>query len=281
MASMKSKNETNGRVVLYMILVIYAVITLFPFLWTVSSSFKSYQEITSGSLSLIPKEPTLDAYKKLIFSNENFVQWIKNSFIIATTITVFNVLFNSMAGYALAKIEFKGRNLMFMLILFVIMVPGQVLLIPNYLIIKNLGMLDSYSAVIVPSTVTATYIFMMRQFYINFPSEVEEAAKVDGLGRLGIFFRISLPLAKPSIATQAIFIFLGAWNEFLKSKLYLSSPSKYTLTVGIQTMMSQYSGISQWDQVMAASVISLVPILILYIVLNKYFMEGVRMDGEK
>lgn len=122
---------------------------------------------------------------------------------------------------------------------------------------------------------------MMRQFYINFPKVVEEATEIDGLGKFGVFYRIVIALAKPSMATMAVFTFLGAWNSFFGPKLYLSDPSKYTLTVGIQTMMSRYSGITQWDQVMAASVISLAPILVINVTLNPYFMKGIRMDGEK
>ncbi|MDP3444873.1 MAG: carbohydrate ABC transporter permease, partial [Ignavibacteria bacterium] len=167
------------------------------------------------------------------------------------------------------------------LILVSIMVPGQVLLIPNYLIVQWFGLMNSYSAVLLPAAVNATYIYMMRQFFINFPKEVEEAASIDGLGRIGIFFRIAMPLARPAIATQAVFIFMGFWNNFLQPKLYLQDPQLYTLTVGIQTMMSRYGGITQWEEVLAASVISLIPILIIYIILNKKFIQSVRMDGEK
>lgn len=266
---------------LYLVLISYAVITLFPFLWAVSGSFKTYKEITGGGMNLIPEVFTLAAYKKLLFMDSNFIRWIFNSFFIGTLGTALNVLFNSMAGYALARLNFKGRDFIFYLLLAMIMVPGQVLLIPNYLIIKNFGLLNTYSAVLLPSMINITYIFMMRQFFINFPASLEEAAKLDGLGRMGVFFKIVMPLAKPALATQSVFIFLGYWNEFLRPKLYLSDPSKYTMTVGIQTMMSQYGGITQWDQVLAASVLSLIPILILYIVLNKYFMQGLRMDGDK
>ncbi len=266
---------------LYIILIFYAAVTLFPFLWAVSASFKTYKEITGGGLNILPKEATLGAYKKLFLMDENFLRWIFNSFFICITGTLLNVIFNSMAGYSLARLHFRGKNLIFHAILVSIMVPGQVLLIPNYLIIKWFGMLNSYRAIILPMAVNATYIFMMRQFYINFPQSLEEAAYIDGLSRVGTFFRVAMPLAKPAIATQSVFIFLGFWNEFLKPKLYLAVPSKYTLTVGIQSMMSRYSGITQWDEVMAASVISLIPILLLYIVLNKYFMQSVRMDGEK
>jgi len=266
---------------LYAILLTYAAFTLFPFLWATSASFKPYKEITGGGLNIIPKDFTLNAFKKLFLYDENFPRWVLNSIFVCITGTALNVVLNSMAGYSLARLSFRGKNIIFYIILASIMVPSQVLLIPNYLIIRNLGLLNSYRAVILPAAVNATYIFMMRQFYINFPKNIEEAAFIDGLGRLSTFFRISIPLAKSAIATQSVFIFLGFWNEFLKPKLYLSDPSKYTLTVGIQSMMSRYSGITQWDEVMAASVISLIPILFIYVVLNKYFMQGIRMDGEK
>jgi len=280
---MMNKREGNPylKPILYLILFTYAAFTLFPFLWAVSASFKPYKEITGGGLHILPRDFTIEAYKTLFFTDENFLRWVFNSFYLCTIITTVNVFFNSMAGYSLARISFKGKNLVFYVILATIMVPGQILLIPNYLIIKELGLLNTYSAIILPGAVNASYIFMMRQFYINFPKVVEEAAEIDGLSRWGVFFRIAMPLARPSIATMGVFTFLGAWNTFLGPKLYLADPAKYTLTVGIQTMMSRYSGITQWDQVMAASVISLVPILIIYITLNRYFMQGIRMDGEK
>lgn len=276
-----NKKRKYIKWILYGMLIIYGLFTLFPFLWAVSASFKTYKEITGGGLNLIPKQPTIQAFKKLFMIDPNFLRWVMNSFFICTIGTFINVFFNSMAGYALARLSFKGKHLVYYGVLISIMVPGQVLLIPNYLIVKSLGLLNSYNAIIIPAAVNATYIVMMRQFYINFPKDIEEAAAIDGLGRLGTFLRISMPLARPAIATQAVFIFLGFWNEFLKPKLYLSDPSKYTLTVGIQSMMSRYSGITQWDEVMAASLISLLPILVIYTVLNKYFMQGIRMDGEK
>lgn len=279
METRANNNLVKGLV--YLILIAYACFTLFPFLWALSASFKPYKEITGGGLHLIPDQFTLEAYRVLIFTDDHFIRWVFNSFYLCGMVMAVNIIFNSMAGYALARIKFIGRDVVFYVILATIMVPGQILLIPNYLIIKELGLLDSYNAIILPSAVNASYIFMMRQFYVNFPKVVEEAARIDGLGRFGVFFRIAMPLAKPSIATMSVFTFLGMWNSFLGPKLYLSSPDKYTLTVGIQTMMSRYSGITQWDQVMAASVISLIPILIIYMTLNQYFMQGIRMDGEK
>jgi len=273
--------KTRYKFILYSILSIYAVFTLFPFLWALSGSFKTYKEITSGSLNLIPANPSFLTYIKLITVDGNFPRWIFNSFFIGTVGTFINVMFNTMAGYALARLRFRGRDFVLNVILVSIMVPGQVLLIPNYLIVQWFGLMNSYTAVLLPAAVNATYIYMMRQFFINFPKEVEEAASIDGLGRLGVFFRIAMPLARPAISTQAVFVFMGFWNTFLQPKLYLQDPQLYTLTVGIQTMMSRYGGITQWEEVLAASVISMIPILIIYIILNKKFIQGVRMDGEK
>lgn len=273
--------EKSLKVVLYTIVIGYAVITLFPFLWAVAASFKPVSEIVSGNMSLIPEEPTLDAYRSLLLDNSMFWRWMLNSFLIAGIGTLCNVVFNTMAGYSLARIHFKGRNLILNIIIVTITIPAQVLLIPNYVIITQFGLNDTYAAVILLSAINASYIVMMRQFFINFPADVEEAAAIDGLNRWQIFWKMAFPIAKPAIATQSLFIFMGIWNEFLKTKLYLSTPSKYTMTVGLQALSQSNGDSVPWDLVMASSVMSILPMIILYIVLNKYFLEGVRMDGEK
>ncbi len=269
------------KIVLYTIVIFYAIITLFPFLWAVAASFKPINEIVSGNMSLIPDEPTFDAYRRLLVDNNQFWRWLANSFFIATVATICNVLFNTMAGYSLARIHFKGKNIVFNIIVATITIPAQVLLIPNYVIMTRMGLTDTYTAVILLSAINASYIIMMRQFFINFPKEVEEAATIDGLSRMGIFWKLSFPIAKPAIATQSLFIFMGVWNEFLKTKLYLSSPDKYTITVGLQALSQSQGDSVPWDLVMASSVMSIIPMIILYIILNKYFLEGVRIGGEK
>ncbi len=273
--------EKALKIVLYTIVIGYAVITLFPFLWAVAASFKPVSEIVSGNMSLIPEEPTLNAYRNLLLDNNMFWRWMINSFLIAGVGTLCNVVFNTMAGYALARIHFRGRNLILNIIIATITIPGQVLLIPNYVIITQFGLNDTYAAVILLSAINASYIVMMRQFFINFPADVEEAAAIDGLNRWQIFWKMGFPIAKPAIATQSLFIFMGIWNEFLKTKLYLSTPSKYTITVGLQALSQSNGDSVPWDLVMASSVMSILPMIILYIILNKYFLEGVRMGGEK
>ncbi len=185
-----------------------------------------------------------------------------------------------MAGYSLSRLSFPGRDQIYHALLVLMMVPAQVLLIPNYLILQKMGLLDTYAALVLPSAANIGNIFLMRQFFMNFPKEVEEAASIDGLGRYGRFFRICMPLARPTIATQAIFVFMGFWNEFTKSMLYIKTASKYTLTLGLQSFQSQNAG-TMWHQVMAAACISVFPIIIIYLIFNKYFLVGVRMDGEK
>lgn len=278
MQSTKKTRILKG--ILYAILIIYAVLTFYPFIWAIAASFKPYAEIVSGDMSLIPKTFTLANFQYVLGRSSLFTRWFVNSVIISVIGTAINILLNTMAGYALARLNFPGRDRIYYGFLALMMVPAQVLLIPNYLILMNLGMLDSFSALILPAAVNIGNIFMMRQFFLSFPKDVEEAAAIDGLGRFQTFFRIVMPLAKPSIATQAVFVFMGFWNEFMKPMLYLTTPSKYTLTLGLQTFQSRNGGV-RWDQTMAASVITIVPIVIIYLVFNKYFLQGVRMDGEK
>lgn len=277
---MQTKKQKILKIVLYSVLIIYAVATFYPFIWAVAASFKPLREIVSGNLNLMPKNFTLDNYKYIFGRSSLFTRWFFNSVIISLIGTAINIFLNTMAGYALARLKFPGRDRMFYALLAIMMIPSQVLLIPNYLILMNLGLLDSFSALILPAAVNIGNIFMMRQFFLSFPKDIEEAAAIDGLGRFQTFFRIVMPLAKPSIATQAVFIFMSFWNEFMKPMLYMTTPSKYTLTLGLQTFQGQNGGV-RWDQTMAASVITIVPIIILYIVFNKYFLQGIRMDGEK
>ena len=275
-----NKKFTPGKILLYIVQIIAAVMTIYPFLWMISASFKPLREIVSGNMSLIGENMSLDNYKYIFGRSSLFPKWFLNSFMVATIGTVINLFINTMAGYALARLSFPGRNKVFYGLLAMMMIPGQVLLIPNYLIMLNLGMLDKFSSLIIPAAANIGNIFMMRQFFMNFPKDVEEAASIDGLSRYGTFFRIAMPLAKPVISTQAIFIFMGFWNEFTKPMLYIKTESLYTLTLGLQTFSSRDAG-TMWNQVMAAACISILPIVIIYLIFNKYFLVGVRMDGEK
>ena len=268
-----------GKALLYVVLVAYAIITLIPFLWALSSSFKTLEEIVSGTISFIPKHFTLDNYKQIFIEQAMFPRWLLNSVIIAVTVTILNLLFNSMAGYALARLQFPGKKSLFIIILAVLMIPAQVTMIPNYLILKQLGWLNSYQGMIVPTMINATFIFMMRQFFINFPKELEEAAALDELSRLGIFFRIVLPLARPALAAQAIFVFMGSWNDFMRPLIILSDPQLFTLPLGLNSFKGQY--ISYWNYIMAASMVFTLPVLVIYAFFNRYFIKGISFTGGK
>lgn len=275
-----NKQYSVGKILLYIILIIAAGLTLYPFLWMISASFKPLKEIVGGNMSLISDNMSFDNFKYIFGRTSLFPRWFLNSFIIASVGTTINIFVNTMAGYSLSRLNYPGKEKIFFGLMALMMIPGQVLLIPNYLIMNQLHMLDKFSALIIPSMANIGNIIMMRQFFINFPRDVEEAASIDGLGRYGRFFRISMPLSKPIISTQAVFIFMGFWNEFTKPMLYIKTETKYTLTLGLQTFSSRDAG-TMWHQVMAAATITVLPILIIYMVFNKYFLVGVRMDGEK
>lgn len=267
------------KILLYSLLILYAIITFIPFAWALSASFKSLQEISTGAINFIPEHFTLDNYKKIFIQEPLFGRWLLNSIFVALCVTSCNLLFNSMAGYALARINFFGNRFWFLLILAVLMIPGQITLIPSYLILKALGWLNSYQGLIIPNIVNATFIFMMRQFFLNFPKELEEASALDGLSRWETFLSIVLPLAKPALAAQAIFIFMGNWNNFLTPLIILSDPEMFTLPLGLNAFKGQY--ITYWNYIMAASMVLTFPALAIYAFFNRYFIQGVAFTGGK
>ncbi|KAB8330396.1 carbohydrate ABC transporter permease [Scytonema tolypothrichoides VB-61278] len=276
---MKIRRFFTWKALLYILLTLYAIITLIPFLWAVSASFKPLSEIVSGEPNFVPKNFTLDNYKQIFFQEPLFLRWLFNSVVIAISVTVLNLLFNSMAGYALARLNFRGKRFWFFLILAVLAVPAQITLIPTFLILKALGWLNSYQGMIVPSMVNATFIFMMRQFFVNFPKELEEAAQLDGLNTWGIFRYIVLPLAKPALAAQAVFVFMGSWNNFLLPIVILFDPEMFTLPLGLNSFKGQF--ISYWNYIMAASMVFTLPALAIYAFFNRYFIESVTFTGGK
>ncbi|MEH1907828.1 MAG: carbohydrate ABC transporter permease [Nostoc sp.] len=267
------------KVLLYLLLTLYAIVTLIPFLWALSASFKPLSEIVSAQANFLPKDFTLDNYKQIFLQEPLFWRWLFNSVVIAVSVTLLNLLLNSMAGYALARLRFVGKRFWFFLILAVLAVPAQITLIPTFLILKAIGWLNSYQGMIVPSMVNATFIFMMRQFFVNFPKELEEAAQLDGLNTFGIFRHIVLPLAKPALAAQAVFVFMGSWNNFLLPIVILFDPEMFTLPLGLNTFKGQY--ISYWNYIMAASMVFTLPALGIYAFFNRYFIQSVTFTGGK
>jgi multiple sugar transport system permease protein len=279
MQTVKSTRSFWISAILYGLLIVYAVITLIPFLWALSASFKPLSEIVSGETGFIPHHFTFDNYRQIFLEQPLFLRWLFNSVAIAVSVTVLNLVFNSLAGYALARLQFRAKQFWWLLILAVLAVPAQVTLIPTFLILKTLGWLNSYQGMVVPGMVNATFIFMMRQFFLNFPQELEEAAALDGLGRFGTFWYIVLPLAKPALAAQTILVFMGSWNNFLLPVVILFEPEMFTLPLGLNTFKGQY--ISYWNNIMAASIIFTLPVLAIYIFFNRYFIQSVTFTGGK
>ncbi|NJK51335.1 carbohydrate ABC transporter permease [Candidatus Gracilibacteria bacterium] len=273
------KDKLYLKIILYSVLISYAIATFFPFAWALSASFKPLDEIVAGGLNLIPEYFTFKNYEAIFLKSPLFGRWFLNSVFVAIFVTVFNLLFNSMAGYALARINFPGQSLLFGIIIAVLLVPAQVTLIPSYLILKYLGWLNTYQGLILPNAANATFIFMMRQFFVNFPKELEEAAALDGLSRWEIFVRVVLPLAKPALAAQTIFIFMNSWNNFLMPLIIVSSPEMFTLPLGLNTFKGLY--ISYWNYIMAASMVFTLPALVIYAFFNRYFVSGMLFTGTK
>ncbi|AFY83757.1 carbohydrate ABC transporter permease [Oscillatoria acuminata] len=273
------KRISGLKALLYGFLILYAIVTFIPFAWAMSASFKPLAEIVEGGMNFIPQNFTLENYQAIFTRERLFGRWLFNSAFVAVCVTGFNIVFNSMAGYALARIPFRGNRLVFGMILAVLMIPGQITLIPTFLILKSLGWLNTYQGLIVPSMVNATFIFMMRQFFVNFPKELEEAAALDGLNRWQTFWKVVMPLAKPALAAQAIFIFMGSWNNFFMPLIVVSSQDMFTLPLGLNTFKGQY--ISYWNYIMAASMVFTLPALAIYAFFNRYFVQGVTFTGNK
>lgn len=254
----------------------YAVITLGPFIWSIITSLRPTSEIDSLKINF--NHLTLDNYK-MIISQFPFLRWFANSLIVAIAVTIGNILFNSMAGYALARINFAGRNLLFIIVLALMMVPGQVVMVPTYILLSKLGWVNTYWGLTIPFLTSSFGIFLMRQFFLSIPKEIEEAATIDGLSRFRIFLQIVLPLSKPALATQFIFMFTGNWNSFLWPSLLTSSDNMYTLTVGLNSFYGQYYQF--WNQVMAGAILLTLPMILIFLIFQKQFVKGISTTGLK
>ncbi|AEF17698.1 MULTISPECIES: carbohydrate ABC transporter permease [Thermoanaerobacterium] len=264
------------RFFLYSVAIVYAAITLGPFIWSIITSLKPTSEIDSLRVNL--KNLTFGNYN-MIVSQFPFLRWFFNSLIVAIAVTFGNLLFNSMAGYALARINFAGRNFLFIIVLALMMVPGQVVMVPTYILLSKLGWVNTYWGLTIPFLTSSFGIFLMRQFFLSIPKEMEEAATIDGLSRFRIFLQIVLPLSKPALTTQFIFMFTGNWNSFLWPSLLTSSDNMYTLPVGLNSFYGQYYQF--WNQVMAGAILLTLPMILIFLVFQKQFVKGISTTGLK
>lgn len=256
----------------YGVLVAIAVVFLFPFVIAVVTSFKTEPDATANPLTLIPSPFTTEAYSQLF--NEDFLLWVKNSVIVTLSVTIFRVFLDSLAGYALARLRFRGRAAVFTMIVAVMAVPGVVLLIPKFLMIRQLGIYDTYSGMIIPLFVDAAGIFIMKNFFESIPVSVEESARIDGASLFRIYWSIVLPMAWPALITLFILSFQGSWNELAHFIISAQSTSLNTLTKGVAQLASgQLGSGNRYPLKLAASVLMTIPVAILFFIFQRRIMN--------
>lgn len=272
------KDSMFKIVSMYLLIIICLISTLLPFIWMLSTSFKQNDEIFTKTPVFLPERPTLDHYRTL-FVKVDFLRHFKNSLIVAAGLTALSLLINSLAAFAFAKQNFPGKEKIFALMLLTMMVPGQVTMMPVFIILKNMGLLNSYFGLIIPGSASVFAIFMLRQFMSEIPDELLEAARIDGCTEIRIFWNIVLPLCKPVVATLIIFNFMGAWNEFLWPLIIMLKESGYTLPVALANLNGQHN--TEWGLLMAGSVAVVVPIIILFLFSQKYYIKGIAAGAVK
>ena len=269
----------------HIILILVCILSLLPFIWLLSTALKGAQEnIFQYPPEFLPKFPTLDNFKEVL-RLVPIVGYVVNSFIVAAFTVVLNLILSAMAAYPLARMEFAGKKIAFLAVLATIMVPFQAIMLPVYIITLKLNLVDSYGIIpgfigmILPFAVNAFGIFLLRQAFLSIPKELEESAVVDGCSSWQIFFKILLPMIKPSLAVLAIFTFIGSWGEFLWPSIVLTNEKLFTLPVGINNLQGAFS--ANYRLIAAGSMISIVPIVVFFVSLQKYFISGANEGAVK
>lgn len=266
------------KISIHTILIFVSLLSIFPFIWLISTSLKGNAEnIFAYPPQIIPQDFTFQNYVG-VWKRVNFIAYFVNSLIVAGATVFLNLILSALAGYPLARMEFKGKKTAFFAVLATIMVPFQAIMLPVYLITLKLNMVDSvnnfmgYLGLVMPFAVSAFGIFLMRQAFLTIPKEMEEAAIVDGCNVFQVFFKVLLPMVKPSLAVLAIFTFIGSWGEFLWPSIVLTKESMYTLPVGVNNLQGMFS--SNWRFIAAGSILATIPIVIFFLAMQKYFISG-------
>lgn len=261
------------------VLLLVAVLLLLPLLWLVSTSLKGPAEnIFTSPPSLLPAEPSLEAYGRLFAANP-MGTYLLNSTIVSVLAVLANLLFCSLAAYPLARIRFRGRGLVLALVVATILIPFQVVMIPLYLLMVQIGLRNTLWALIVPQAATAFGIFLLRQSFLGVPVELEEAARIDGCTPVGEWWNVMIPAARADLITLAMFVFIGTWSDFLWPLVILDDPRLYTLPLGLQQLASSFS--LDWRLVAAGSVVSILPVLVLFVLLQRYILPSASGDAVK
>lgn len=272
----RQRRRRLRRIALYGALVAFSAFTLLPVVWMVLTAFKSPAEIASVPPTVLPREWRFENFPEAL-QVAPFGRYLLNSLIMAGSIMALEVSTSALAAYAFARLHFKGRDVLFLLYLATLMVPPQVTLIPQFIIVQQLGWVDTYQGLIIPQAFTAFGTFLLRQFFLTIPTELEDAARVDGASRLTSFFRIILPLSGAALATLAIFSFIFHWNNLLWPLVIAQSDATRPVAVGLREFEGQFG--TAWHLLMAASTIALIPIVALYVFTQRWFVKGITMTG--
>ncbi len=270
------KKRTIANIFLYILALILAAITIYPLLWVFCGAVNTTPQM--GTISIIPSGVTVDRVVSL-FTEYNFEKYFFNSFVYAVAATGISLLFNSMAAYAFARLSFPGRDKIFALYLGTMMIPFSIIMMPLYLMIREMGLNNSLWALILPGMSGAYGVFMLRQFFVGIPGDLEEAARIDGLGYWGIYTRIVLPLSKPILLTQAVLGFSGCWNNYLWPTIINSKENVFVISQGL-SIFSSYNE-TDWNATLAGSAISMIPIVFIFIIFQRQLVDGIKISGMK
>lgn len=276
---MKIKKKKFGKIILTAVLFLFGIACIFPFIFMLSSSFKPLNEIFVYPIKLIPEHFILSNYAEVFSEKYNFIQWYGNTLVMVFLIIILKIGIVTLTAYAFARLRFKGRDVLFLVLLSSMMIPPDAVIIPKYVIFKAFGIVDSMWSIILPSIFDVFFVFMVRQFFLAIPETLSEAAIIDGCSHFKIYSRIILPLAKPAIVTMILFTFIWAWNDYMGPYIFITSPEKQMLSVGIK--MFQVNNAVDYGLQMAAATLVLVPILIVFLFCQKYFIEGIATSGMK
>lgn len=267
-----------GQALIYVIAIVIGLVMLTPFLWMLSASLKLNRDVFTFPIQWIPAEPRWQNYVD-IWTKIPLALFVWNTAKITIAVTILQLLTSSFAAYAFAKLRFPGRDALFLGYIATIAMPWQVYMVPQFLLMRELGLHNTHMALILLQAFTAFGVFLMRQFYQSIPDELCEAARIDGMNEYQIWWRIMLPLSKPALSTLTIFTFVSTWNDFLGPLIYLTKTELKTIQIGLRMFISQYS--AEYGLIMAASVVALIPVLVVFLALQRFFVEGIATSGLK
>ena len=271
-------NKRTAAVLIYTALIIGAVLAIFPLAWMVSASLMPAGEASTYPPRLLPSAPTLEHYRTM-FVRLDLARYFLNSALLAVSVTLAALIINSMAGYAFAKFHFRGRDKVFQTLVTGLVIPAQVAMLPLFLLMKELGFINTYWGVIIPGMSSIFGIFLIRQYALSIPDELLDAARIDGAGELRIYFSIVLPVIRPILVTLAIFTFMSTWNDFMWPLIVLSDESKYTLPVALANLSGEH--VQDTELMMAGSVLTVLPVLLVFLALQRYYITGITAGSVK